>query len=105
MSRILLQSAGGPRLVPFLRTFDAPKVPLRFYLDMGLYEEGIWASLPPDARAPSASGLLLSRHLRDVLQAKGYDVMYHETGSAHEFVHWRATLAEGLMALLGPPTK
>jgi enterochelin esterase-like enzyme len=37
-----------------------------------------------------------------VLQAKGYEVIYRETGGAHEFVHWSATLAEALIALLSP---
>jgi enterochelin esterase-like enzyme len=37
---------------------------------------------------------------RDILLAKGYDVTYRETGGDHSFHRWRATLAEGLMALL-----
>lgn len=41
------------------------------------------------------------RRFRDVLIAKGYDVIYRETGAAHNPLHWRATLAEGLMALVG----
>ena len=41
------------------------------------------------------------RHLRDVLRAKGYDVTYREVGGGHDYVHWRAMLADGLMTLLG----
>jgi len=41
-----------------------------------------------------------NRHFRDVLIAKGYEVIYRETGSAHETIHFRATLADGLMTLL-----
>jgi len=42
-----------------------------------------------------------SRRLRDALESRGYDVTYRETGGAHQDLHWRATLAEGLVALLG----
>jgi hypothetical protein len=83
---------------------------------MGLYEYGGWASLSPDEQAVDGSvaedlpaygenWLLRMRLFRTVLQAKGYDVTYHETGGVHEAVHWRATLAEGLIALFGRPTK
>jgi enterochelin esterase-like enzyme len=37
-----------------------------------------------------------------VLIAQGYDVTYRETATAHESVHWRATLADALMTLLKP---
>jgi enterochelin esterase-like enzyme len=37
-----------------------------------------------------------------VLRAKGYDVVYREIGAGHDYVHWRAMLADGLMALVGP---
>lgn len=70
-----------------------------------LYEEGGWANLPSATRALSDSGNDGFHRVRDVLQKKGYDVMYHETGGAHEGVHWGATLAEGLIALFGQPTK
>jgi enterochelin esterase family protein len=43
-----------------------------------------------------------NRHLRDVLRAKGYDVTYREVGANHDWVHWRAMLADGLMTLLKP---
>src|SRR5581483_1616972 len=65
---------------------------------------------PTNRRSTDGSGrmpqqgqnwLLRARLLRDILQAKGYDFTYHETGGAHEGLHWRATLAEGLIALLG----
>jgi enterochelin esterase-like enzyme len=32
-------------------------------------------------------------------------VTYRETGGAHEDIHWRSTLAEGLMVLLGKQAK
>lgn len=106
---VLLQSGGG-RLVPLY--VNAPKLPLRFYIDQGLYEYGSWPFLSPDEQAVDGwfdedlppqgpNWLLRTRLLRTVLQAKGYDVTYHETGGIHEFVHWRATLADALIALLG----
>jgi hypothetical protein len=45
------------------------------------------------------TNLMGNRHLRDVLRAKGYDVIYREVGGGHEWVHWRAMLADGLTAL------
>lgn len=73
----------------------AERAPVRFYLDVGLYDPG------GSVRADDESNTAGNRHFRDVLQAKGYDVIYRETGGAHEFVHWSATLAEALVALLG----
>lgn len=69
----------------------APRMPLRFYLEAGLFE---------GARGPGGI-LSTSRHLRDVLQAKGYPVRYAETASGHDYLHWRGSLACGLLALLG----
>lgn len=45
--------------------------------------------------------LVANRHLRDVLQAKGYAVHYREFNGGHEVLNWRGTLAEGLLLLLG----
>ena len=100
---VLFQSGAGPR---FLRTgIDAADAPVRFYFDSGLYEESIWLNLPPDLRALSASAIDTQRRVRDLLRNKGYAVIYHETGGAHQGLHWRSTLAEGLIALLGEPTR
>src|SRR5262245_49022616 len=48
----------------------SPKLPLRFFIEAGLFENDIWGS----------GGQILeqSRHLRDVLLAKGYEVHYQE---------------------------
>jgi enterochelin esterase family protein len=71
-----------------IRAFiDAPKLPVRFYLDCGLYE---WRML------------LSNRSLRDVLQAKGYAVSCTERPGTHNAVHWRNSLGDGLADLLGP---
>jgi enterochelin esterase-like enzyme len=85
VSRVYIQSA---------------RAPLRFYLETGLYEPYQAASLPFHEMVLDEGNTQGNRHFRDVLRAKGYDVVYRETGTAHEFLHWRATLADGLLALL-----
>lgn len=71
----------------------SPKVPVRFYLEVGRYESG------PKNDGPS--NLMVNRHLRDVLLAKGYDVTYSEFSGDHLSTSWRETLADGLQAFLG----
>lgn len=70
------------------------RLPLRFYLDVGLHER-----LPTHDGGPSQ--LTVNRHLRDVLQAKSYPVHYVEFNGRHEYLSWQGTLAEGLIALVG----
>jgi enterochelin esterase family protein len=79
---------------------DAPRAPVRFYIDSGLYEPVPSAQGPADESALDESNTAGNRHFRDVLRAKGYDVIYKETGGGHDQLHWRATLAEALIALL-----
>lgn len=69
------------------------KLPLRFHLDAGLLED--------QRDNPIATILQSNRHMRDVLQAKGYWVHYTEFCGGHQHINFRATLAEGLIALLG----
>ena len=69
----------------------APKLPLRFYLNAGFYDR---ASFP---KGPSV--LLSNRHLRDVLQAKGYPFRYSEFPGDHSELYWRGTLADALIYL------
>jgi enterochelin esterase family protein len=72
----------------------SPRARIRWYLDIGLLET---AAVP--SRDPSM--LTASRHLRDVLLAKGYRVTYRELYSGHEMIVWKATLAGALTALMG----
>jgi enterochelin esterase family protein len=74
------------------------KLPVRFYLDVGLLELGI-----PRRHAPTA--VAANRHLRDVLQAKGYEVHYEEFNGGHDHFNWRGTFADGLLALVGQASK
>ncbi|WP_242671981.1 enterochelin esterase domain-containing protein [Stutzerimonas kirkiae] len=69
------------------------RLPLRFYLEAGLFES---------KRGQSGSILATTRHLRDVLRAKGYPVTHAEYASGHDYLHWRGSLACGLVVLLGP---
>jgi enterochelin esterase family protein len=72
---------GGPAL------FAAEeRVPLRFYMDVGLFE-----------RRQSQANL----HMRDVLVAKGYEVDYRNFPGGHDYFWWRETIADGLISLLG----
>ena len=80
----------------------APKLPVRFYLETGLYENAPSGGLPLHELALDEAITASNRHFRDVLIAKGYDVTYRETAAAHESIHWRATLADALMVLLKP---
>jgi enterochelin esterase family protein len=72
------------------------KLPLRFHLDAGLLE---------DQRDNAAMTILqANRTMRDVLLAKGYSVHYSEFCGGHQYINFRATLPEGLIALLGKTT-
>jgi len=71
----------------------SPKLPLRFYMDAGSFEV--------DMDGLGGSILEPSRHMRDVLLAKGYEVHYQESVGGHDYLSWRGTLADGLIALLG----
>ncbi len=77
---------------------QSPRLPLDIYLEIGLLETSAIPSRDP-------SMLTSSRHLRDVLTAKGYRVDFHERYNGHEHVAWRATFAAGLIDLLGSSTE
>nr|WP_276584053.1 alpha/beta hydrolase-fold protein [Pseudomonas sp. RIT-PI-AD] len=73
------------------RYVEAPRLPIRFYLEAGQFEQG-----------HGQAGIFdTTRHLRDVLRAKGYSVVHREWASGHDYLNWRGTLAEGLLALIG----
>ncbi len=77
-------AADSGRLIRAFAT--APRQPLRIFLEVGLQE---WIPLP------------LHRHLRDVLDAKGYELHYREYHGGHDALCWRGGLADGLIALWG----
>lgn len=97
----------GPTNVPHLPGFEhfgegewltrefarAPRKPVRFFITAGLMEIALTGD---------GGGILdTSRHLRTVLQAKGYDVRYQEFAGGHDHYAWGDELARGLIALLG----
>lgn len=71
----------------------SPKLPVKFYLEAGTFEM--------DQASEGGDILESTRHLRDVLIAKGYSVQYQQFVGGHDGLSWRGTLADGLMALLG----
>jgi enterochelin esterase family protein len=73
---------------------ERPRADLRFYLDVGDRETRAYADGTPHM-------LELSRRMRDVLTGKGYPVTYAEYHGAHDYVNWRDTFANGLIAVLG----
>jgi enterochelin esterase family protein len=73
------------------RFAEAPPLPLRFHLDVGTMEN------EPLLGGPSQ--LLANRHLRTVLQAKGYAVSYAEFSGGHDAICWEVTLPEALTVL------
>ncbi len=66
----------------------AERVPVRWYLDVGVLED------LKDFVEPV-------RAARDALREQGYEVAYREFPGGHDFFWWRETLAWGLLALLG----
>ena len=70
-----------------------PRLPLRFYLAAGTFEY--------DREGGGGDILEGTRHLRDVLLAKGYQVHYQQFVGGHDGLSWRGTLADGLINLLG----
>ena len=74
---------------------SSPKKPLRFYLDAGSAEF--------NATGGADSILFCTRTLGDVLRAKGYEVHFQEFVGGHDYLSWRGTLADGLIALMGEP--
>jgi enterochelin esterase family protein len=71
----------------------SPTKPLRFWMEAGVFEV--------DARGTGGVNLETSRHMRDVLLAKGYEVHYSQFAGGHEYLNFRGTFADGLIALIG----
>jgi enterochelin esterase-like enzyme len=83
---------------PWPLTFDSgdmvlayrtsPRLPIKFYMEVGRFD-----------------GLVgINRELRDILMIKGYSVTYSEFDGGHDYLYWRGSLSDGLVALL-PPTQ
>lgn len=72
----------------------SPRLPLRFYLEAGLFETAIGTDF-----GGKQDFLAASRYMRDVLRAKGYEVHYQEFSGGHNPLNWQGSLANGLLAL------
>jgi enterochelin esterase-like enzyme len=70
-----------------------PRQPVKFYLEAGMFEN--------DIKGSGGQILETSRTLRDVLRAKGYDVVYHEFPGGHDYLTWRGSFADALLAMVG----
>lgn len=70
---------------------QGPLKPVRWFLSYGLLERGV----------QGAGGIVdNNRHLRNVLQAKGYPVTTHEYGGGHDYYVWGDEILLGLQTLL-----
>jgi enterochelin esterase family protein len=76
-----------------VRQFEASsKLPIRFYLAVGLMEGVRFTRGVPTI-------LETNRHLRDVLIGRGYEVEYAEFNGGHEHLSWQGVLGDGLARL------
>lgn len=76
------------------RFVEGPGGRTRFFLEVGRFEQ--W---------PVENLVAENRRLRDVLEAKGYEVSYLEYSGGHDCLGWRLKLADGLVELLNPARK
>jgi enterochelin esterase family protein len=64
-----------------------PRLPLRFYIETGRFE---------------FQAQVFDHHrIRDVLEAKGYPVIYREYNGGHDYFNWRGTFGDALISLVG----
>ena len=69
------------------------KLAVKFYIEAGAFE------FDTDGRGGDI--LEASRELRDVLQAKGNEVHYHQFVGGHDGLIWPGMLVDRLIALMG----
>ena len=74
---------------------ETPPAPLRFHLDVGLLETSATTDGGP-------SLLVSNRHMRNLLQARGYPIHYEEFNGGHDYICWQEMLVDGLLALSIP---
>ncbi|EAQ81600.1 alpha/beta hydrolase [Blastopirellula marina] len=70
----------------------SPRHEVKYFLEAGSFE----------ANDRIGSILTTTKHLRDVLEAKGYDVQFREFPGGHGFFYWRYNLPRGLIDVLCP---
>ena len=65
-----------------------PKLPLRFYLEVGSMED-----YPRQIES--------NRHMAETLTSKAYALHYSEYDGGHSFLNWSEGMARGLQYMLG----
>jgi enterochelin esterase-like enzyme len=68
-----------------------PRADVRFYLDVGAGE----TTTGPNG----LTQVEVNRRMRDALRERGYDLHYAEYAGSHDYVNWRRTFADGLLAV------
>jgi enterochelin esterase-like enzyme len=87
------QAPGSEEWLP-AQYAEAPRKPIAFYLAAGAMEHGVGGDI----------GILEStRHLHNVLRARGYRVRTDIFAGGHDYIMWQGKLADGLIDLLGTP--
>jgi enterochelin esterase-like enzyme len=81
-------------------TARLPRSGVRFYLDVGSQET--FAGSGGKAREGQMS---VCRAMRDVLTAQGHDVTYAEFRGGHDYLNWRRTFADGILAVCSAATR
>ncbi|XVU20776.1 alpha/beta hydrolase-fold protein [Actinoplanes sp. CA-054009] len=69
-----------------------PRAGVRFWIDVGSAE-----TLPGPGGTPTQ--LTVNRAMRDALRARGYHVTYSEYPGGHDYLSWRRTFADALIAV------
>jgi len=87
----------GEPEAPASRAAREPREDVRFWIEAGAFEI--------DRTRGGAPGQLdVSRHFRDVLVARGYDVAFSVFPGGHEYQSWRITTPAALIHFLGKRT-
>ncbi|MCO8275942.1 alpha/beta hydrolase-fold protein [Actinoplanes sp. TRM 88003] len=71
-----------------------PPADIRFYLDVGILE-----TMAAPGGGPNQ--IDVNRSMRDALRQRGYSVSYAEYSGGHDYVNWRRTFVDGLIAVAG----
>ncbi|NMO55746.1 DUF3327 domain-containing protein [Actinoplanes sp. TBRC 11911] len=74
-----------------------PRSDVHFYLDVGTLETRF-------AVAGAPTQLFVNRAMRDTLRDRGYKVTYTEYTGGHDYINWRRTFADAMIAVAGVPS-